>query len=223
METIRVGEDDNLLDISKTVCKTHKLNADQVKDIANKLKEAIQMSAIGMSDIYEKVLEENIDDNPDQSLLLMSANKLIKELKRKNASHAKQVCRENNYYSQHNPGVNPQNPSIIQPIKEKSKINLNNDLYARDMQRKIMWNAKQTRLGDEKKSKELEGITFEPELCRVSKIMSNYMPNMEIRMDEKAKKVQSKIAVLKETDLEKYRRQCPFKPKINQAYLYSIY
>jgi hypothetical protein len=58
-----VNEEDDLIDVAKTFCDLHKLNPDQHKDIANKMREAIQMKAIGMAEIYERAIVKN-DTSP---------------------------------------------------------------------------------------------------------------------------------------------------------------
>jgi len=193
-----VNEEDDLIDIAKNFCNLHKLNSDQHKDIANKMREAIQMKAIGMAEIYEKVITEN-----DVSPLLKSAEKLVKELAKKR----KQGMKELNEKTQ-----------VPATKKPKAQPKVNSNLYEKGMKRKAIWEAKRQGLNEEARRKEMEGVTFAPKIDAVTKEITKHMPNLDIRMNEQVTKAKAKIEVLKKSTIEK--QTYSFKPTINPSYRY---
>ena len=79
--------------------------------------------------------------------------------------------------------INSRDNLAIKPSKDKSTIKNNNNLYARDMQRKFAHEAACKDLKEKERLKEVEGVTFTPEINRVSTLMTRRIPTLEIRMD----------------------------------------
>eukprot|EP00826_Nyctotherus_ovalis_P049543 TRINITY_DN6000_c0_g1_i6.p1 TRINITY_DN6000_c0_g1~~TRINITY_DN6000_c0_g1_i6.p1 ORF type:complete len:225 (+),score=62.86 TRINITY_DN6000_c0_g1_i6:249-923(+) len=193
---IVVNEGDDLIDVAKNFCNLHKLDSNQHKDIANKLREAIQMKAIGMSEIYEQAITES-----DSSPLLKSAEKLVEALTKKRKQGLKQLAAKTST-----------------PKKPKAPSKSGADLYAREMVRKAAWEARRQSMNEEAKRKEMEGVTFVPKLDAVTRVMAKHMPRLETRMGECMVKAKAKMEVLRKSTAEEQDDKFTFKPAINPSY-----
>lgn len=191
-----VNEDDDLIDVAKNFCDLHKLDSNQHKDIANKLREAIQMRAIGMSEIYEEAITES-----DNSPLLKSAEKLVEALAKKRRQALRQPAAKTST-----------------PRKPKAPSKAGADLYAREMARKAAWEARRQSMNEEAKRKEMEGVTFAPKLDAVTRVMAKHMPRLENRMSERVVKAKAKMEVLRKSTVEEQNDKFTFKPIINPSY-----
>lgn len=218
-----MNDDDDLIKVSKNFCDKHKLASNQIKEVETKLREAIQMKAIGMSDIYQEALLEGLENNDDHSFLIKSAEKLIQRMKKKNKPRTNPETKDKSNslsYKDSLSSINSRDNLAIKPSKDKSTIKNNNNLYARDMQRKFAHEAACKDLKEKERLKEVEGVTFTPEINRVSTLMTRRMPTLEIRMDEKKEKLKSKINDIKQNDIRDHKKMCTFKPKINSSYCF---
>ena len=199
-----VNENDNLLNIATTFCDTHNLQSELVKEVANKLKEAIQMSAIGMSEIYEKAMSDNSQGKV--SPLLATAEKLVSQMKGNQKSNMKQINKIN---EKNEKSINkPSRRSIDSQILERGVDNL----YAREMAMKNEWEKKRKKLSEDQKSKELEGITFSPKLENESRKMVSSKPDFSGRMASYLEHMEAKRKSIKKNNFQQYKEECPFKP-----------
>jgi len=206
---IVINEDDDLIDIARNLCTTYKLDHNQCKEIADKLKEAIQMKAIGMAEIYEKAVSEN-----EKSPLLKSAEKLVEQLKRR---HKQTVKQEKNLDKELH---RRSSISFYSEKKKKPATKITNDIYMKDMIKKAEWETKRQSLNEEARKKEMEGVTFTPTLDIVTRVMAKHMPDLETRMKERLAKARAKIEVLRKNSIEKEKSNYTFKPSINPLYYF---
>lgn len=204
---IVLNEDDNLLDTATHFCALHKLDAALHKDVANKLREAIQMKAIGMSHLYESAVTES-----ETSPLLKSAEKLITELQKKRKQGLREMGEKRLNLEK------SRRPSVSARTGKGETKRTANDLYAKDMLLRAAWEEKRRSLNEEARRREMEGVTFAPALDAVTRVMAKHMPGLETRMNERVAKAKAKIEVLRKNSAEKEKSKHTFRPSINPSY-----
>jgi len=155
--------DDDLYSVARMFCKSQRIDPNACEAIANKIAKAIQMYSIGMSEIYEKVILEDTDQNP----LIKMADQLILRMNKGNEKSV--YCSGRNTKGHSSNRTNARESGKRGVLSSKSRNLLKCGIYERSMLRLSERKHKQAKLRQEAEEKEMEGVTFMPELNQKSR------------------------------------------------------